>query len=89
VDKSWPDVPGLDEEFRLWKRGYTHIAGIDEVGRGALAGPVVAAAVILPRCDEFPALCELFAWRRWHSASVLSHLRQSISSVSCQRQKRR
>ena len=30
------------------EKGYNHIAGIDEAGRGALAGPVVAAAVILP-----------------------------------------
>jgi ribonuclease HII len=34
-------------EIDLWDCGYTHIAGIDEAGRGALAGPVVAAAVIL------------------------------------------
>jgi len=34
----------------LEKQGYRYIAGVDEVGRGALAGPVVAAAVILP-CD--------------------------------------
>ena len=32
----------------LWERGYRHVAGIDEVGRGCLAGPVTAAAVILP-----------------------------------------
>ncbi|MBZ2037450.1 ribonuclease HII [Streptococcus sanguinis] len=48
----------LDEELRLeqmlryekelYKAGYQTIAGIDEVGRGPLAGPVVAAAVILP-----------------------------------------
>ena len=48
----------LDEELRLeqmlryekelYKAGYQAIAGIDEVGRGPLAGPVVAAAVILP-----------------------------------------
>jgi ribonuclease HII len=31
------------------RRGYQKIAGVDEVGRGPLAGPVVAAAVILPR----------------------------------------
>jgi ribonuclease HII len=36
-------------EQALRYRGYTRIAGIDEVGRGALFGPVVAAAVILPR----------------------------------------
>ena len=31
----------------LWKNGITNLAGLDEVGRGPLAGPVVAAAVIL------------------------------------------
>ncbi|WP_242847578.1 ribonuclease HII [Syntrophomonas zehnderi] len=35
-------------ENQLYQEGYTYIAGIDEVGRGPLAGPVVAAAVILP-----------------------------------------
>jgi ribonuclease HII len=35
-------------ETALWESGYARIAGLDEVGRGALAGPVVAAAVILP-----------------------------------------
>ena len=35
-------------EQTLQRRGYERIAGIDEAGRGALAGPVVAAAVILP-----------------------------------------
>lgn len=36
-------------ESELWEQGYTHIAGVDEAGRGPLAGPVVAAAAILPR----------------------------------------
>ncbi|MCD6599237.1 MAG: ribonuclease HII [Dehalococcoidia bacterium] len=44
----------LDWEKRLSSQGYELIAGIDEVGRGALAGPVVAAAVILPRCSYLP-----------------------------------
>ena len=35
-------------EARLGEAGFRHIAGADEVGRGALAGPLVAAAVILP-----------------------------------------
>ena len=40
--------PDWAEEEALWRRGYRFVAGIDEVGRGCLAGPVVAAAVILP-----------------------------------------
>lgn len=36
-------------EEKYWSQGFTHIAGVDEAGRGPLAGPVVAAAVILPR----------------------------------------
>ena len=38
----------LTYERRLWTDGYERIAGLDEAGRGCLAGPVVAAAVILP-----------------------------------------
>ncbi len=38
----------LTYERDLWQIGYQTIAGVDEVGRGALAGPLVAAAVILP-----------------------------------------
>jgi ribonuclease HII len=36
-------------EHNAYQSGYSHIAGVDEAGRGPLAGPVVAAAVILPR----------------------------------------
>src|SRR4051795_5970295 len=38
----------LATKFGFWGSGVLHVAGIDEVGRGPLAGPVVAAAVILP-----------------------------------------
>jgi len=40
--------PSLIYEQHLWDAGYTQIAGIDEAGRGAWAGPVCAAALILP-----------------------------------------
>lgn len=43
-----PVVPDLSREARLWGEGCRAVAGIDEVGRGALAGPVVAAAVVVP-----------------------------------------
>ena len=47
-------LPTLAEEMALLEQGYSFIAGLDEAGRGCLAGPVVAAAVILPLedCDE-------------------------------------
>ncbi len=41
----------LDYELKLWEKGLT-VAGVDEAGRGPLAGPVVAAAVILPPFTE-------------------------------------
>ncbi len=40
--------PTFAEEERLWQAGFRAVAGLDEAGRGALAGPVVAAAVIPP-----------------------------------------
>lgn len=43
-----PVFPSLEFEQALWNTGYARIAGIDEAGRGAWAGPVCAAAVILP-----------------------------------------
>ncbi len=45
---SLPKQPKDYFERMYYRRGYQRIAGIDEVGRGPLAGPVVAAAVILP-----------------------------------------
>ena len=47
-----PKYPDLKIEAPLWDAGWAHIAGIDEAGRGALAGPVCAAAVILPNLPK-------------------------------------
>ncbi len=44
-----PPEPDLAFEMNLWRAGILAVAGIDEAGRGALAGPVAAAAVILPQ----------------------------------------
>jgi ribonuclease HII len=41
-------IPSLKEEIICQVEGFTLVAGIDEVGRGCLAGPVVASAVIMP-----------------------------------------
>ena len=56
ANKSVFKPPSFAEENKLFSQGYKLIAGIDEAGRGALAGPVVAAAVILPQTSDFPWL---------------------------------
>src|ERR1043166_5757217 len=61
---------GFRYENKLWAAGVVHIAGIDEAGRGALAGPVVAAAVALP---------EKFRHRRLNDSKQLApELREEI-----------
>ena len=47
--------PGIGLEERL-RAGGVHVAGIDEAGRGPLAGPVVAAAVVFPRGTAIPGV---------------------------------
>jgi ribonuclease HII len=47
-----PLVPDLSYENLLWSQALTYVAGIDEAGRGALAGPVTAAALVLPAALE-------------------------------------
>ena len=48
----------LHFERQAQARGYSFVAGIDEAGRGPLAGPVVAAAVILPETFDLPGLTD-------------------------------
>lgn len=49
-------MPDFSLEHDFHRQGLTPICGIDEVGRGPLAGPVVAAAVILPPAIQLPGL---------------------------------
>jgi ribonuclease HII len=50
-------VPSLALETTLWQQGRLRVVGVDEVGRGCLAGPVVAAAVLLPpHCQALPGV---------------------------------
>lgn len=49
-------TPNLQEENTLWQKGFRYVAGIDEVGRGSWAGPLVAAAVILPQSFAIPEI---------------------------------
>jgi len=43
-----PAFPDFSFEIKLWSSGLRYIAGVDEAGRGALAGPVAAAALVFP-----------------------------------------
>ena len=46
--------PNFIEEKKLWKRGFDVVVGLDEAGRGTLAGPVVAAAVFINKNCSMP-----------------------------------
>ncbi len=48
--------PTFEFEEQYWQTGILHVAGIDEVGMGALAGPVVAGAVIFKEAVDIPLL---------------------------------
>ncbi|MBW6507990.1 MAG: ribonuclease HII [Desulfuromonadales bacterium] len=53
-----PALTSLEFEQRARQRGFQSIAGVDEAGRGPLAGPVVAAAVILPEYFSLSGLTD-------------------------------
>lgn len=48
--------PNFSEEKKLWKKGYKRIVSLDEVGRGALAGPVIAVAASIKQIPIFKFL---------------------------------
>jgi ribonuclease HII len=75
------DALGL-METRLWDHGFTHVAGVDEVGRGALAGPLYAAAVILPRDIELPGLRDSKMCTRKQREELALEIEQIAVSIS-------
>jgi ribonuclease HII len=73
------DPISLDETFR--RRGYRLLAGVDEAGRGPLAGPVVAAAVILPKGCVISGLTDskaLSASERERLSHIILHCAISV-----------
>ena len=48
-NKQYGKVDNYEFERKLYNEGHKYIAGTDEVGRGCIAGPVVACAIIMPK----------------------------------------
>ena len=77
-------MPSFGEEKILEAQGYRFVAGIDEAGRGALAGPVVAAAVILPFNKNLPFISQVRDSKKLtplRRESLFHHIHESAVSV--------
>ena len=57
----------LTYEKEYYAQGMQYVAGVDEAGRGALAGPLVIAAVILPQAVFSDRTCSIHLPPPWHS----------------------
>ena len=77
-----PPQPTLEFERDLWKQGLTRIAGIDEAGRGALAGPVAAAAVILPQDENSLGRLDQIRDSKQISPTIRAEQRKLIESLA-------
>lgn len=71
--RAGENSPTLEWESVFWNCGLPRVAGVDEVGRGAMAGPLVAAAVILP-ADRHAELCDVLSGVR--DSKLLTHQRR-------------
>ena len=77
-------TPTQDEELQLYAQGFQLVAGIDEVGRGPLAGPVVAAAVVLPsplNADWFPLVRDSKQLTALQRERAFEHIQASALAI--------
>lgn len=74
--------PNLDFEKDLWQAGISRVAGIDEAGRGALAGPVSAAAVILPAQPDLLSLLSGVRDSKLMTPSQRAYWRAQITNIA-------
>jgi ribonuclease HII len=73
--------PGLTFEKNLWKSGLCRIAGLDEAGRGALAGPVAVGAVILPDDPHLLSASRKDALRGVHDSKQMTAPERESAAV--------
>ncbi len=72
----------FDREQRLWDQGFSRVAGVDEAGRGCLAGPVVAAACILPAgCGPLEGVRDSKLTKRSERSALVQMIRERALSV--------
>lgn len=69
-------------EKECWNKGYQFVAGLDEVGRGAFAGPVVIGSVIFPNTITFDADLRQITDSKLLSSVKRRHLSEKIKSVA-------
>ncbi len=77
-------APGAEYEERLARAGCKAVAGIDEVGRGPLAGPVLAAAVVMPERipgEWFGRICDSKQMSFQKRAVAFEELREGVKAV--------
>ncbi len=76
-----PSAPTLDLERVAWAQRFEYVAGVDEAGRGCLAGPVVAAAVILPQELEIAGVRDSKTLSAAARESAAERIRQAALSI--------
>ncbi len=81
-----PDFPNLKYEKKIWKTGQLLIAGIDEAGRGCLAGPVYAGVVILEKNPKLTKILKGVRDSKEMNAKNRKHFQELIfkTALSCQ-----
>lgn len=72
-------LPNTAYEAGLTGAGLTRICGVDEVGRGCLAGPIMAAAVVLPAIDTIAQDQDF--WRMVNDSKVISARKRELLAV--------
>lgn len=83
VQVEIPSAPDMSAEAEAYIKGYHVVCGIDEAGRGPLAGPVVAAAVVLPQGYVLPGLNDSKKLTAKKRELLYEHLMADKSVLKC------
>ena len=83
VQVEIPPTPDMSAEAAAYAAGRSRVCGIDEAGRGPLAGPVVAAAVVLPMGYELPGLNDSKKLTAKKREALYEHLMADDTVLKC------